>query len=648
MPRQTNNLPQGQNLPTKPWVFDGFNLGVNNFSLATELAGNELASAINAELYGKRSLRPRRGSLRLGGSLGTTKIDGLFQYKEGIVNEILGLCDGTLKKYNSSLDAWQAVTGGTFTAGLRTRGVKMRGNEYFGNGVDPFARYNGSLVATFTAIAAPSGLAITPVGATGTESYVYEVTTVTDKGESLPSAPVTITNGNAILDTTNKNSVSFTRRTESQVIGYNVYGRQTTGNGVTLMLFIDQPASGATVTWVDDGSVIPQIWLPPEGDGTDGVQVTMWEQLRGSLVGAGDPSLPHRLYFSGTGTRYESFSPAHNGGWIDIRPGDNDVGINGLAPFEAKIIIAKQRSIHQFLFDSSTGDALVQEIITYVGCGAPGSMVVMENDVAFIDSELKMRILGYEPNFTAGIRTTSLSEGRVVGLFNDIDPNYMQNMEAIYHNGRYYLAATTRGSLVNDMVLVYDRRYLAFLGRWTGADCHVRSWLVYDGKDRKQRLYAGSSDAPYVYEFSMEGKLTNHDGSAIQTTIRTRNEDLRNSGQQKLWKWADLRLFQIIGMLQLKTILNGSTTLDERSFSSNFDSGWGQVRWGTRRWGTPTGTQASPADLDKTYRHEIYELANSLQFEITKTAAQTDFILVSMRGEAFLLPTEVFDNQNSI
>ncbi len=647
MPRTSSNLPQGQNLPTKPWFFDGFNLGVNNFSLATELAGNELSSAVNAELYGKRSIRPRRGSVRLGSQLGTSAVDGLFQYKEGAVNEILGISAGTLKKYNSSLDAWQAVTGGTFTAGLRTRGVKMRGNEYFGNGVDPFARYNGTLVATFTAVAAPAGLAVTPVGTTGVEQYVYEVTTVTDKGESLPSAPVTINNGNAILDATNKNSVSFTRRTESQVIGYNVYGRALTGNGVTLMQFIDQPASGATVTWVDDGTVIPQIWLPPDGDGTDGVQVTMWEQLRGSLVGAGDPSAPHRLFFSGTGTRYESFSPAHNGGWIDIRPGDNDVGINGLAPFESKIIIAKQRSIHQFLFDTTTGDALVQELITYVGCGAPGTMVVMENDVAFIDSELKMRILGYEPNFTAGIRTTSLSEGRVVGLFNDIDPNYMQNMEGIYHNGRYYLAATTRGSTTNDMVLVYDRRYLAFLGRWSGEDCRVRCWLVYDGKDRKQRLYAGGVGG-YVYEFSTEGHLTNHDGSAVVTTIRTRNEDLRNSGQQKLWKWADLRLFQITGSLELKTILNGATTLDTSNFVNDFDSGWGKVRWGTMRWGLATGVGASANDLDKTYRHEIYELANSLQFEITKKGAQDDFILVSMRGEAFLLPTEVFDNQNSI
>ena len=112
----------------------------------------------------------------------------------------------------------------------------------------------------------------------------------------------------------------------------------------------------------------------------------------------------------------------------------------------------------------------------------------MENDVAFIDSEKKLRILGYEPNFATSIRTASLSEGRVQSLYNDINGNYISNCEGVYNNGRYYLAYTPTGETINKKVLVYDRKYLAFLGVWDGADCHVRSWLVYDGFDNKQRL----------------------------------------------------------------------------------------------------------------------------------------------------------------
>lgn len=640
------DLPQGANLRTKGWKFDGFNLGVNNFSLATELSGNELASAQNAELYGKRSLRPRRGGTRLGTSVGD-KINGLYQFKTNSVNYILGLANGVLKKYNSSLDSWDSISGATLTSGLRTRGIKLHDNFYLGNGTDPFTRFNGTLLEQFTTISPPSDLAVTPNGTTGEHTYQYQITAVTAKGESLPCDIVSIANGNDTLDATNNNTLTWSRIADSSVIGYNVYGRDNTGNGVALMEFIAQPSSG-DLSWTDDGSVTPQLWLPPEGDSTGGIVGSLWEQLKGSLVVSGTPDNKDRLYFSGTGDYYESFSPAQNGGWVDVRPGDNDAGVNGLAPFEDKVIVAKQNSIHQFLFDTSTGDALIQEVISFIGCGAPGSMVVMENDIAFVDSDLKLRILGYEPNFTAGIRTTSLSEGRVQGLFNDIDPTYMQNMEAIYHNGRYYLAATTRGSTVNDMVLCYDRRYLAFLGRWSGADCKVGAWVIWDGKDRKKRLYAGGSDNGYIWEFNVEGVLTNNDGSAVQTTIKTRNEDLGNSGQQKIWKWADMRLYKLKGTLEIKTILNGATTLDTKDFSQKTSTGWGIKKWGTTKWGVSTGTGASVSDTDKTYRKEIYEIANSLEFEITKKLAQTDFILVSMQGEAFLLPTDVIDSDNLI
>lgn len=641
-------LTNGASLPTRSWLFDGFNLGVNNFALATELKGNELAEGRNIELTGKRSIRPRRGGERLGNAVGGSSVDGLFQYKEGSTNKILAISGGTLGAYNSATGAWDAISGGNFTSGLRTRGVKLRSNIYFGNGTNDFKRYNGILVATFAAVAAPTGLAVTPQGTPGTTNYEYTVTAVTDKGESLQATNVSITTGNATLTTTNKNRVTFDRRTESQVIGYNIYGRKTTGLGVTLMIFIDQVSSGATMTWDDDGTVNPQIWLPPDGDSTDGPVLSMWEQLRGSLVGAGDPNQPHRFFYSGTGDRYESFSPAHNGGWVDVRPGDNDKGINGLAPFESKIIVAKEQSIHNFQFSATTGDAVLQELITYVGCGAPGSMIVMENDVAFIDSERKLRVLGYEPNFSSAIRTSSLSEGRSQSLFDDIDPNYIQNCEAVYHQGRYLLAYTPVGATKNEKVIAYDRRYLAFLGAWDGADCHVKVWLVWDGRDKKQRLYAGSSDTGYVFEFGVEGTLTNNDGTAVAALIRTRNEDMGNSGQQKLYKWADFRFFRTQGIITIKTILNGATTLDERSFSSISNTGFGVSQWGEVQWGVSTGESASISDIDKTYRKEIYEIANSLGFEVSKSGAQDDFVLVSMRGQAALLPEPVFDSENVI
>ncbi len=644
-------LPQSGKLPEKEWFFNGFNLGNNTFALATELKGSELASMVNIELYGKRSLRPVRGGSKLGADVGDgTQIDGLFQFKDKTtdVNDALALSNGTLYKYNATTEAWDAIAGSSFTANLRTRATKLRGALYFGNGTDDFTKYAGTSLATFSAVAAPTGLAVAAQGTTGTTPYAYTITTVTGKGQSLPATVVTISDGNATLSPTDFNRVTFNRRTESQVIGYNVFGRNQTGTGVTLMKYIPQPASGATVTFDDDGTITPQIWQPPDGDSTDGIKAALWEQLKGSLVAAKVNGEEHRLFFSGTGDKYESFSPAHNGGWVDVRAGDNDDGINGFAPFESKIIVAKENSIHQFYFDVSSGDAIIQELITYVGCGAPGSMIVMENDVAFIDSERRLRILGYEPNFAAAIRTTSLSEGRVQSLFDEIDPAYLANSEAVYFDGKYHLAVTGVGSTVNDRVLTYDRRYLAFLGKRTGRNAHVRSWLVWDGYDGRKRLFAGASDDNVIFQYGEEGKLTDYDNSAVTAVARFRNEDLGNSGQQKIWKWADFRIFRIQGTLKITTILDGTNTLDTKSFSSQYRTGWGVKRWGVTKWGVSTGVGATASDLDNTYRKELFETANSLQFEVQKDGALDDFILVSMRGEAFLLPTSVFDSSKMI
>jgi len=638
----------GGNLPSKNWINDGYNLGNNTFGLATEIRGNELNQMVNAEIYGKKAVRPRRGGINLGDPVGGNQIDGLFQFKSDTVNDILAISGGLLKKYNNSTEAWDTVTGGTFTADLRTRGVKLQNALYFGNGIDDFARYKAGIVEKFNAVASPTGLTVTPQGTTGTAQYAYQVNTVTGKGDSIPCAVVAITNGNLTLDTTNKNRLVFNRRTEPEVIGYQIFGRATSGMGITLMKYLAQPASGATITWDDDGTVTPQIWLPPEGDSTDGPKLGVWEQLRGSLVGAKDPNDKDKFYYSGTGEKYESFSPAHNGGWIQVRQGDNDAGIRGLVPFESKIIIGKENSIHQFYFSPTTGDAIIQEIITYVGVGGTGSMVVMENDIAFVDSERKLRILGYEPNYQASLRTTSLSEGRAQSLFDDIDPYYMDSMEAVYFNGRYLLAATSRGSTKNNIVLAYDRRYLAFLGRWEGSDCHVANWLIWDGANRQKKLFAGSSDTGQVFEFGVEGRLPNHDGTVVETLIRNRNEDLGNSGQLKVWLWNDMRLYRISGTLNIKTIIDGDTVISTKSFSSVTHTGWGVVKWGTMMWGLVTGVGATTSNQDKPYRKEINEMGNTLQFEITKTGVNDDFILISMRGKALLLPEEVFDSERTL
>ena len=115
----------GKSLASRKWKYDGFNLGVNTFALPTEVKTTELSNMINGELYGKRSVRPRRGSLQLGDSIANYKIDGLIPYKDkaNSYNKLLAIINGDVHEYNTNTEDWESEEATVFTAGYRVRGL---------------------------------------------------------------------------------------------------------------------------------------------------------------------------------------------------------------------------------------------------------------------------------------------------------------------------------------------------------------------------------------------------------------------------------------------------------------------------------------------------------------------------------------------
>lgn len=66
--------------------------------------------------------------------------------------------------------------------------------------------YAGTLYA---GAASPTVTSVVPQGTTGSSTWSYVATSVTQNGESLPSATVTITNGNATLSSSNNNNITL-------------------------------------------------------------------------------------------------------------------------------------------------------------------------------------------------------------------------------------------------------------------------------------------------------------------------------------------------------------------------------------------------------------------------------------------------------
>ena len=87
-----------------------------------------------------------------------------------------------------------------------------------------------SLVSLSTTIGSPTGLTATPTGTTGATTYKYQVTAVTESGETIPCSDVTSTSGNAALSETNYNALSWTEVDDAASYNvYRTYGGTTTG-----------------------------------------------------------------------------------------------------------------------------------------------------------------------------------------------------------------------------------------------------------------------------------------------------------------------------------------------------------------------------------------------------------------------------------
>ncbi len=97
---------------------------------------------------------------------------------------------------------------------------------------------------TLTSLAVPTGLAVAAQGTTGATTWGYKITSRDKNGETLACAEVQITNGNATLDNTNYNRITWTR--VDQAVDYHVFRITAGGTPNT---------TGIIATVVDDSDM---------------------------------------------------------------------------------------------------------------------------------------------------------------------------------------------------------------------------------------------------------------------------------------------------------------------------------------------------------------------------------------------------------
>ena len=609
--------------------WDNFRKGLNLLLKETEIDKDELAQADNLVLIGKGVPTKRWGTANYFLSSATGSVRGLkgFYQADG-TNQLLAITDqGYLtKKSNAS---YSTLTGASWASGYNMSMAQLDDKMYMVNGQREMVRYSNPALVGFPTIATPSNVFATQYsGVSGTNSFSYRVSTISNVGETLASTaieadncPQDLKDGQVLVSWSAVSTASGVRQ------GYNIYGRYL--GDERFLASVD----ASSTNWFDNGDATPQDFtFPPTSDSTGGINAEFVTRFQDRLVFAGIDGEPDKVAISGKVPHHEKFDLSLGGNYIRIEPdaGDN---ITGLEVFEGKIIVFKERSIWQVtLSNLSIGNFVVtiptaQKITSSHGCIAPRSIVAVENDIFFL-SRKGVYALGYEPNIFNVLRTSEIS-AKIRPFFDNLSIAQKKAAAAFYHKFKYGITFPGK-----DKTLVYDRERLSWMGPW---EKDARVFETYYDSSGDEHLIYGEDDAPNVTEY--DENFGDDKGTAIKTILRTRKEDFKSWEQFKNIKEiftlfrnvqgtinVDIRLQQRDGSITTAKSFTISTT------ASN--AGWGSGLWANFQWGD-SEEEGGASDINEVYRWMVMnKAARNIQFIIKTTNRNDNYELLSIKTKA--------------
>lgn len=547
------------------WRQEGWPKGANSFAEDNEIRENEFYKARNIELVGKGSLRVgRRGHRLLADISGGINFNGWGVYKnpKTDANLLIVQHTGRLYKINTASVVTEIDPGVTWDTLAAMRGVLLREWFYFGNGVDAMSKTDGDDVVQWNEITKVAGLGAVVTSAKADDTiYEYAVTATTENGETEYDI---VTNDFAPkeLDKDNYLTLTWTRKTDADVTGYNIY-KAVNGRTLQLLTFIDQPTSGTNVTYADKG--IEQqslIHEAPPFNTTGGVKGNIFGKYANTLFVTGNPSEPDTVFYGGTGSQWESFSPDANGGAVRVGRGDGE-RITALIGFDDFLIIVKETSIWKFVFGSDGSPTLVSVIPQY-GTRSPDTVWRMEKDVVYLGHDGRYRILGYEPNQLNVIRTADISN-RIQPELDVLDKSSIDEFFGVFFEQKFIVSNGAKA-------FPYDRRYTGFLGEWT--NFAFSRFIIWDKGTGKEKLFGARSSGSGIDELLVDGTWDDN-GSPIDSYVRFKRID----GQLDSLKYFYHTKFKLKfprGQVTFLTYRDGATLLNTTSLSFGVGGGIGE------------------------------------------------------------------------
>lgn len=442
---------------------------------------------------------------------------------------------------------WYVVTGATITAGKKCRFLQYGAYDntsntvkpylYIVNGTDPITRYDGSDLSQYVEINVPGQPTLTKTSLTGTTyTYYYVVEAFTSGGATGPGTEQSVTVGKQRDAWDTSNYVTITHAAVSDAIKYAYYVGDVSGNWYYI-------GESNTTTFVDYGETYSPVDVytePSLSNTTGGPILKAICESNNRVFGVDTNNL---VWWTGNGGADRgSFGLYAGGGWLAIARG-------GLGTVTA--VVDYQNRPHAFMkypygngaiyrIDESTatvGDTTVTiqtpvKILDQTGTEAIGSVVTVENDVFYLDTD-GVRVLGNEPGVLATLRTSELSQ-RIRPDLRSIPGANRNVTEAVYYDGKVLFSVGVELS-TPDRIIVYDRERLGWIPNWT---IGVSQFLIYADTANERRLLGTIGDR--IVEFS--SSVLGDSGSGFTQRYVSPRFVI---GQDDFTKWAKFRYLHI-------------------------------------------------------------------------------------------------------
>jgi len=451
-----------------------FSGGSNNLYSETRIKENEAVESTNLMLTEDGVWSKRWGTGAYGGVTFTNEPDGFVEYRTTTGSrELVVTADGKAWKVDPNASTKTEITGATFTQGYACDFAQIRDELYICNGKDVLARYDGTNLVKYTALATPTwgGTPITRGAglSAGSYTYYYRVSAVNAVGETVANTAESIT--------VDKLRDSWSAADEyldlawgavTGAVRYSIYFADTAGYEVML-------SQVSTNSYRDTGKDVPNGYIVPSLDNTTTGPLFASIGVSGNRVwGTKDENNPQRVYFSGTGVNLGNFSPSFDGGWIDLERGGRSENVcvkdyQGEAHIFCKTAEGRG-SIWKIILtstDMGVGTVVIpvpSKLISAKGTVAPRSAVHVENDIYFLN-EAGVHVLGDEVGVFNRLRTNEIS-AKIRPYIRSLDEPSIEKSCSYYYESKVFFSVP-RATGSPNRTIYYDTELKAWVKDWT-------------------------------------------------------------------------------------------------------------------------------------------------------------------------------------